>query len=61
MASSNNDGRSLDITLVDICGNEITQGTWRGHYKTHELFQAAYESETGFLCKLLHGDEELSP
>ncbi|CAE8581395.1 unnamed protein product [Polarella glacialis] len=29
--------------------------------KAHELFQAAYKSKPGFLCKLLHGSEELSP
>ncbi|CAE8645900.1 unnamed protein product, partial [Polarella glacialis] len=35
--------------------------TWPGHCKAHELFQAAYKSKPGFLCKLLHGGEELSP
>ncbi|CAE8604569.1 unnamed protein product, partial [Polarella glacialis] len=61
MASSNNDGRSLNITLVDISGNEITKGTRHGLCKTHELFQAAYKSKPGFLCKLLHDGKELSP
>ncbi|CAE8593517.1 unnamed protein product, partial [Polarella glacialis] len=61
MASSNDDGRSLDITLVDMSGGEITRGTWHGHCKAHEIFQAAYKSKPGFLCKLLHGSEELSP
>ncbi|CAE8712654.1 unnamed protein product [Polarella glacialis] len=61
MASSGKDGRKLDITLVDISGNEITKGTWDGHCKAHELFQAAYKSKPGFLCKLLDGSEEFSP
>ncbi|CAE8727636.1 unnamed protein product, partial [Polarella glacialis] len=61
MASSSNDGSALEITLVDIGGHEITKGTWHGHCKAHELFQAAYKSKPGFLCKLLHGSEDLSP
>ncbi|CAE8601501.1 unnamed protein product, partial [Polarella glacialis] len=61
MASSSNDGRSLEIALVDISGNEITKGTWHGHCKAHELFQAAYKTKPGFMCKLLHGDQVLSP
>ncbi|CAE8620018.1 unnamed protein product, partial [Polarella glacialis] len=40
---------------------EITKGTWHGHCEIHELFQAAYKLKPGFLCKLLHGSEELSP
>ncbi|CAE8645392.1 unnamed protein product, partial [Polarella glacialis] len=58
---SDDDGRSLDITILDMCGKEVTRGTWHGHCKAHELFQAAYKSKPGFLCKLLHGSEELSP
>ncbi|CAE8645069.1 unnamed protein product, partial [Polarella glacialis] len=61
MASSSNDGSPLDITLVDISGQEITKGTWHGHCKAHELFQAAYKVKPGFLCKLLQGSEEVSP
>ncbi|CAE8741625.1 unnamed protein product [Polarella glacialis] len=61
MASSSNDSRLLDITLVDISGSEITKGTWHGHCKAHELFQAAYKSKPGFLCKLLHGSKEVDP
>ncbi|CAE8727963.1 unnamed protein product [Polarella glacialis] len=61
MASPNDDSRSLDITLVDISGKEITQGTWHGHCKAHELFQAAYKFKPGFLCTLLSGSEDLSP
>ncbi|CAE8652143.1 unnamed protein product, partial [Polarella glacialis] len=61
MASSNNTGIPLLITLTDISGQEITKGTWHGHCKAHELFQAAYKSKPGFLCKLLHGSEEMSP
>ncbi|CAE8646294.1 unnamed protein product [Polarella glacialis] len=61
MASSGNDGRMLDITLVSMSGNEISEGTWPGHCKAYELFQAAYRSKPGFLCKLLHGSEELDP
>ncbi|CAE8715137.1 unnamed protein product [Polarella glacialis] len=61
MASSDDDGRSLDITLVGVSGKEVTRGTWHGHCKAHELFQAAYKSKPGFLCKLLHGGEEVSP
>ncbi|CAE8629578.1 unnamed protein product, partial [Polarella glacialis] len=61
MASSSNDGRSLNITLVAISGEVIIEGTWHGHCKAHELFQAAYKSKPGFMCKLLNGSEELSP
>ncbi|CAE8645016.1 unnamed protein product, partial [Polarella glacialis] len=61
MASSSNDGRALNVTLVDIGGTEITRGTWQGDCKALELFQAAYKSKPGFLCKLLHGGRELSP
>ncbi|CAE8644431.1 unnamed protein product, partial [Polarella glacialis] len=59
--SSNNDGRSLDITLVNTGGEVIIKGTWHGRSKAHELFQAAYKSKPGFMCKLLHGIEEVSP
>ncbi|CAE8672117.1 unnamed protein product, partial [Polarella glacialis] len=61
MASSSNNSMSVDITLVDISGKEIAEGTWDGHCKAHELFKAAYKSKPGFLCKLLHGSQELSP
>ncbi|CAE8632171.1 unnamed protein product [Polarella glacialis] len=61
MASSGRNGTSVDITLVDISGKEITDSTWDGHCKAHELFQAAYGSKPGFLRKLLHGSQELSP
>ncbi|CAE8645418.1 unnamed protein product [Polarella glacialis] len=61
MASSSNDGSPIYITLVDISGQEITQGSWNGHCKVHELYQAVYKLKTGFLCKLLHGGKELSP
>ncbi|CAE8587978.1 unnamed protein product [Polarella glacialis] len=61
MASSDDDGMLLDITLFDMSGKEIIRGTWHGHCKAHELFQAAHKSKPGFRCKLLHGSEELSP
>ncbi|CAE8651084.1 unnamed protein product, partial [Polarella glacialis] len=51
----------VEITLVDISGKEIIQGTWHGQSKANELYQAAYLSKPGFLCKLLHGIQELSP
>ncbi|CAE8633900.1 unnamed protein product, partial [Polarella glacialis] len=39
----------------------VIKGTWRGHCKAHEIFQAAYKSKPGFPCKLRHGSDELSP
>ncbi|CAE8636008.1 unnamed protein product [Polarella glacialis] len=53
-------GRSLDVSLVDIGGNEIVRGTWHGQCKVLELFQAAYRVKPGFLCKLLHGSVEVN-
>ncbi|CAE8645838.1 unnamed protein product, partial [Polarella glacialis] len=51
----------MEISLVDIGGNEIVRGKWPGSCQVLVLLQAAYKSKPGFQCKLMCGDVQLQP
>ena len=52
---------TVDVSVCDIGGNEISKGAYNVSMRIFELLVDIRKSKPGLRCRLLHEDNELNP